>query len=119
MAAGSVLPLQGESVHSLRDPVLPQLALIGVLMDREAVAHQVGFKLGRDAFVHQWYGVGMPQVGGLDGHPISIEGVVVSLRVVLGRLRWAWKAAQGEEGDPLAWAWGDLLGSCLCVFRRP
>ena len=54
MAAGSVLPLQGESVHSLRDPVLPQLALIGVLMDREAVAHQAGFKLGRDAFVHQW-----------------------------------------------------------------
>ena len=58
----------------------------------------------------------MPQAVGLDGHPIWIEGVVVSLRVVLGRLRWAWKAAQGEEGDPLAWAWGDLLGSCLCVF---
>ncbi len=61
------------------NPVALDPALVGGLVDLDAVAHEAGAEVGGDAFGQQAQGVGVAQVVGLDAHLGSVQGVVEDL----------------------------------------
>ena len=82
-------------------------------MDLEAVSHESCAEVGADAPVEEAEGVGVPEVVGLDGDAVAVEGVVEGFGERARGLGRAWQVAQVEGGDPGAGTGGDAAGAGL------